>query len=48
LDAFCVPHKGRLERHPHPRLDRAGTKLSYCNGEIAAGSRNITLYIVWA
>jgi hypothetical protein len=32
----------------HPRLDRAGTKLSYCNGEIGAGSRNITPYMVWA
>lgn len=33
---------------PHPRLDRAGTKLSYCNGEIGAGSSNITPYMVWA
>src|SRR5436305_9020924 len=48
LDAFCVPHKGLLERHPHPKLGRVGTKLSYCNGEIAAGSSNITLYMVWA
>src|SRR5258708_7136643 len=30
-----------------PRLDRAGTNLSYCNGEIVPGSSNITLYIVW-
>ncbi len=36
------------ERHSHPRLDRAGTKLSYCNGEIGAGSSNITPYMVWA
>jgi hypothetical protein len=35
-------------RHSHPRLDRAGTKLSYCNGEIGAGSSNITPYMVWA
>src|SRR5260370_36549117 len=31
----------------HPRLDRAGTKLSYCNGEIGAGASNITPYMVW-
>src|SRR5258708_31155576 len=30
-----------------PRPDRAGTNLSYCNGEIGPGSSNITLYIVW-
>ena len=35
-------------RHSHPRLDRADTKLSYCNGEIGAGSSNITPYMVWA
>ncbi len=32
----------------YPQLDRAGTKLSYCNGEIGAGSSNITPYMVWA
>src|SRR5579859_884043 len=31
----------------HPRLGRAGTKLSYCNGENGAGSSNITPYMVW-
>src|SRR5271168_483819 len=36
-----------LRRHSQPRLDRAGTKLSYCNGEIGAGSSNITPYMVW-
>src|SRR5579872_5168312 len=30
-----------------PRLERAGTNLSNCNGEMGAGSSNITLYIVW-
>ena len=30
-----------------PRLERVGTNLSYCNGEIGAGSSNITLYVVW-
>jgi hypothetical protein len=30
----------------YPWLDGAGTKLSYCNGEIQAASSNITLYIV--
>jgi len=33
--------------YSHPGLERVGTKLSYCNGEIDAGSSNITLYIVW-
>src|SRR5271169_6960090 len=37
----------RLRRYSHPRLDRADTKLSYCNGEIGAGSSNITPYMVW-
>ena len=31
----------------HPGLDRAGTKLSYCNGENGAGSSDITPYMVW-
>ncbi len=30
-----------------PQAGEAGTNLSYCNGEIGAGSSNITLYIVW-
>jgi hypothetical protein len=30
-----------------PGLDRAGTNLTHCNGQIGAGSSNITLYIVW-
>src|SRR5579872_399616 len=33
-------------RHTHPRLDRAGTNLSYCTDEFQAASSNITLYIV--
>src|SRR5579885_2307064 len=35
-------------RHTHPRLDRAGTNLSYCTDEFQAASSNITLYIVGA
>src|ERR1700753_4116719 len=33
-------------RRSRPRLGRAHTKLSYCNGEIQAASSNITLYVV--
>ena len=32
----------------YPWLGGAGTKLSYCNGEIQTASSNITLYMVWA
>ena len=37
-----------LAQYSHPGLDRAGTNLSYCNGEIRVASSNITLYVVWA
>ena len=47
LDAFRAPGRSQFAFPYHPRLVRAGTKLSYCNGEIGAGSRNITPYIVW-
>ena len=30
-----------------PPAGQGGTKLSYCNGEIGAGSSNITPYMVW-
>src|SRR5271155_385206 len=30
-----------------PWLERASTNLSNCNGEMGAGSSNITLYVVW-
>src|SRR5581483_2045564 len=46
LDAFRGPRRTRSARHIRPRLDRAGTKLSYCTDEIQAASRNITLYVV--
>src|ERR1700739_18993 len=36
-----------IRRHSHPGLDRAGTNLSYCNGEFRAGSSNIKLYMLW-
>jgi len=48
-----IPLAGSMHAGPnlrdilHPRLDRADTKLSYCNGEIGAGSSNITPYMVW-
>src|SRR5271168_5313763 len=42
-----MPYRSFL-RCSQPRLERAGTKLSYCNGEIGAGSSNITPYMVWA
>jgi hypothetical protein len=35
-------------RHCSPLAGWASTKLSYCNGEIGAGSSNITPYMVWA
>lgn len=41
-----MPYEGSLV-FAHPGLARAGTNLSYCNGEIVPGSSNITLYIVW-
>jgi hypothetical protein len=31
----------------HPGWQGGAQKLSYCNGEIGAGSSNITLYMVW-
>ena len=36
----------RAHKSSHPRLERAHTNLSYCNGEILPGSSNITLYLV--
>ena len=57
LESACLP-KGFLPLNlmlagpllgcaAHLRLDGASTKLSYCNGEIGAGSSNITPYMVW-
>ena len=50
--SVLVAWYGLGQTHPaqysHPWLDRAGTNLSYCNGEIRVASSNITPYIVWA
>jgi len=48
LDAFYGSDKADSARYHHPGLEWVGTKLSYCNGKIQAGSSNITLYMVWA
>ena len=37
---------GSIRDSLRPRLGRAGTNYSNCNGEMGAGSSNITLYIV--
>jgi len=41
----CCTHGSHRRSFP-PRLDRVGTNLSYCTGEIPPASSNITPYIV--
>jgi len=46
-DGFLRSRKDARLTHDRPRLERAGTNSTNCNGELGARSSNITLYIVW-